>query len=97
MVADCQNAFDGTVNYNVLDIDSTVESPKPPLYAPEICPSDSECNNRTLEAEQVSVYTVTLQRLNREYGRDSIVERTSLLLNDSQFCTHVALDPTPSI
>jgi len=27
MASDRQNAFDDTVNYNVLDIDSTVESP----------------------------------------------------------------------
>jgi len=89
MMADCQNAFDGTVNYNVLDIDDTVESPNPPLYAPEACPTDSERNDRTLEAEQVSVYTVTIQRLNREYRRDSIAERTSLLLSDSWFGTHI--------
>jgi len=57
MVPDRQNAFDGTVNYNVLDIDGTVESLNPPLYATEACPTDSE---RTLEAEQVSVYTVTV-------------------------------------
>jgi len=28
---DRQNAFDSTVNYNVLDIDGTIESPNPPL------------------------------------------------------------------
>jgi len=50
------------VNYNVLDIDGTVESPNLPLYAPEACPTDSERNDRTLEAEQVLVYTVTVQR-----------------------------------
>jgi len=27
MASDLQNAFDDTVNYNVLDIDGTVESP----------------------------------------------------------------------
>jgi len=48
---------------------------------------DNERNDLTLEAEQV--YIVTVQRLNREYRRDSIVERTSLLLSDSQFCTHI--------
>jgi len=52
------------VNYNVLDIDGTVQSPNPPLYAPEACPTDSERNDRTFEAEQVSVYTITVQRLN---------------------------------
>jgi len=57
-----QNAFDGTLNYNVLDIDGIVESPNPSLYAPEACLTDSERNDRTLEAEQV--YTVTVQRLN---------------------------------
>jgi len=88
-VVDRQNAFDGTVNYNVLDIDGTVESPNQILDARVICPTDGERNDHTLEAERVSVYTVTLQRLNRKYRRDSIAERTSLLLSDSQFCTHI--------
>jgi len=65
-VVDRQNAFDDTVNYNVLDIDGTAEFPNPPLYARVICPTDGERNDRTLEAEQVSVYTVTVQRLNRD-------------------------------
>jgi len=60
MVADRQNAFDSMINYNVLDIDGTVESPNSPLYAPEACPTDSEGNDRTLEAEQISVHTVTV-------------------------------------
>jgi len=55
----------------------------------EARPTDSERNDRTLDTEQVSVYTVTFQRLNREYRRDSIAEQTSLLLSDSQFCTHI--------
>jgi len=50
--------FDGTVNYNVLDIDDIVEFPNPPLYAPEAYLTD------TLEAIQISVYTVTVQWLN---------------------------------
>jgi len=70
MMVDRQNAFDGMVNYNVSDLDGTVESSNPPLYAPEACPIDSERNDRTLAAE-VSVYTVTIQQLNREYQRDS--------------------------
>jgi len=85
----CQNAFDGTVNYNVLDIYGTVESPNQLLDARVICTKDSERNDRTFEVEQVSVYTVTLQQLNRENRRDSIAERTSLLLSDLQFCTHI--------
>jgi len=83
-----QNAFDDTVNY-VLDIDGTVESPNPHSYAPKVCPTDSERNDRTLEAGQVSIYTITVQRLNREYRRDSIAERTFLLLSDSWFYTHI--------
>jgi len=67
---DCQNAFDGTVNYNVLDIDGTVASPNSLLYAPETYPTNNEHNDRTLEAKQVLVYTVIVQRLNREYRRD---------------------------
>jgi len=57
MVPDHKNAFDGMVNYNVLVIDGTVESPNRHLYAPEACPTDNERNDRTLEVEQVSVYT----------------------------------------
>jgi len=38
MVPDHQNAFDGTVNYNVLDIDGIVESPNPSLYVLEAFP-----------------------------------------------------------
>jgi len=53
MVPD-QNIFDGTVSYNVLDIDGTIEFPNSPLYAPEACPTDSERNVRTVEAKQVS-------------------------------------------
>jgi len=53
---DRQNAFNGTVNYNISDIDDTVESLNPPLYTPEACLANSERNDRTLEAEQVSVY-----------------------------------------
>jgi len=64
MVVDRQNAFDGAVNYNVLDIDGTVESPNQLLDALVIYPTDGERNDRTLEAEQVSVYIVTVQRLN---------------------------------
>jgi len=86
---DRQNAFDGMVNYNILNIDGTVESSNSSLYTPEACLINSECNDRTLEAEQVLVYTVTVQRLNRKNRRDSIAERTSLLLSDSQFCTHI--------
>jgi len=54
------------MSLDVLDIDSTDESPNPPLYAPETCPTDSERNDRTLKAEQISIYTVniTVQRLN---------------------------------
>jgi len=51
MVVERYNAFDGTVNYNVLDIDGTVESSNPPLYAPEAYPTDNERNDRTLKAE----------------------------------------------
>jgi len=65
--------------------DGTVESPNQLLDAQVICLTDSERNDCTLEAEQVSVYTVTVQRLNREYRRVSIAERTSLLLSDSHF------------
>jgi len=54
MVVDRQNAFDGAVNYNVLDIDGTVESPNQ-LDARVICPTNSERNDRTLEAEQVYI------------------------------------------
>jgi len=86
---DHQNAFDGAVNYNVLDIDGTIEFPNQLLDARVICPTDGERNDRILEAEQVSVYTVTVQRLNREYRKNSIAERTSLILSDLQFCTHV--------
>jgi len=86
---DRQNAFDGTVNYNVLDIDGIVESPNQLLDARVICPTYGERNDRTLGAEQISVRTVTLQRSNRKYRRDSIAKRTSLLLSDSQFCTHI--------
>jgi len=89
MVVDCQNAFDGTVNYNVLDIGGTTKSPYQLLGARVICPTDSERNDHTLETEQVSVYTVTVRWLNRKYRRDSIAKRTSLLLSDSQFCTHI--------
>jgi len=73
MVADRQNTFDGIVNYNVLD-NGSVEFPNQLLDARVICSTDSECNDHTLEAEQVSVYTI--QRLNREYWRVSIAERT---------------------
>jgi len=75
-VTDRQNTFEGIVNYKVLDIDGTVESPNQLLDARIICPTDSERNDHTLEAEQVSVYTVTVQRLNRDYWRTSIVELT---------------------
>jgi len=81
MVPNCQNVFNGTVNYNVLDIDGTVKFPNLHLYDSEAYPTDSERNIRTLEAEQVSVYTVTVQWLNRKYRRDSIAERTYLLLS----------------
>jgi len=88
MVMDRQNAFDGTVNYNVLDIDGTVESPYL-LDARVICSTNSECNDHTLETDQISVYIVTVQQLNREYQRDSIAEPISLLLSDLRFCTHI--------
>jgi len=59
---------------DILDIDGTDEFPNLPLYAPEACPTDSERNDCTLEAEQISIYTVTVQRLNREYWKDFIAE-----------------------
>jgi len=64
MVADHQNAFNGTVNYNVLDIDDIVEPPNQLLDARVICLTDSEYNDHSLESEQVLVYTVTVQWLN---------------------------------
>jgi len=61
VVVNHQNVFDGAVNYNVLDIDGTVKSPNQLLDARVICLTDNECNDRKLEAEQVLIYTVTLQ------------------------------------
>jgi len=54
MVPD-QNAFDGTVSYNVLNIDGTVESPNLPLYAPEACSTYNKRNDPTFEAEQILI------------------------------------------
>jgi len=85
MVPDYQNAFDSTVNYNVLNI-GIVESSNQLSDARVICPTIDLCNNETIVTEPLSVYIVTVQRLNREYWKDSIAERTSLLLSDSQFC-----------
>jgi len=82
-------AFAATIDCNVRNNGDKSELPNPTLYAPEACLTDGERNDRTLEAEQVSVYTVTLQQLNREYRRDSIAKRTSLLLSDSQFYMHI--------
>jgi len=39
MVVNHQNAFDGMVNYNILDIDGTVEFPNQLLDARVICPT----------------------------------------------------------
>jgi len=89
MVRGRQCVFAATIDCNVRNSDDKSELANPTLYAPEACPTDGARNDHTLEAEQVSVYTVTVQRLNREYRRDLIVERTSLLLSDSQFCTHI--------
>jgi len=77
------------IDCNVRNSGDKSELANQTLYAPEAGPIDGERNDRRLEAEQVSVYTVTLQRLNREYRKDLIAERTSLLLSDSQFCTHI--------
>jgi len=84
-----QCAFAATIDCNVRNSNDKSELANLTLYAPEACPTDDARNDRTLEEVQVSVYTITLQRLNREYRRDSVAERTSLLLSDSQFCTHI--------
>jgi len=58
MVVDHQNAFDSAVHYNVLDIDGTFESPNQ-LLDTWVIPQIVNVMI-TLEAEHVSVYTVTL-------------------------------------
>jgi len=81
MVLDRQNAFDDTVNYNVLDIDDTVKSPNPPLYAPEAYLIDSKRNDRTLEAEQVYIYCVTIARYASKHHIITLVGMRSLFLS----------------
>jgi len=46
MMPDRQNAFDDTVNYNVLDIDGTIEPPNPLLYVQIICSTIDLCNKQ---------------------------------------------------
>jgi len=69
MVVDRQNVFDGTVNYNVLNIDGTVESLNLPLYAPETCPTDSERNDRIRSKTGFGIYC------NCSAGKSRISER----------------------
>jgi len=63
-VRDRQCAFAATIDCNVRNSGDKSELPNLTLYARVICPTDGERNDRTLEAEQVSVYTVTVQPLN---------------------------------
>jgi len=68
MVVDRQNAFDVTVNYNVLNI-GTVEFPNQLLDTRVICLTDGKRDNRTLETEQVLVYTAVKSKISE--GLDS--------------------------
>jgi len=63
-VPDRQCAFAATIDCNVRNSGDKSELPNPTLYAPEACPTDGARNDHTLEAEEVSVYTVTVQPLN---------------------------------
>jgi len=82
-------AFAATVDCNVRNNGDKSELPNPILYVPEACSTDSERNHRTLVAEQLSARTVTVRRSNRRYRRDSIAERTSLLLSDLRLCAPI--------
>jgi len=46
------------IDCNARNSDDSFELLNLPLYAPEACPTDSECNDRTLEAEQISIQIV---------------------------------------